>query len=146
MLIEEIMTTDLITVDESETLHDAVGRMLTEGVPYGVITDGDVPSGLLTERTVVRACYETGNSMQDIPVRRLANGFGITLQPDTTVLFASAAMIKHDVDVMPVMDGISLEGVLTRDDVMANVQRFKREAIDLEGRQSAWESPGGDLW
>lgn len=146
MLIEEIMTTELITVDEAETLHDAVGRMLTEGVPYGVITDGDVPSGLLTERTVVRACYETGNSMQDIPVRRLANGFGITLQPDTTVLFASAAMIKHDVDVMPVMDGISLEGVLTRDDVMANVQRFKREAIDLEGRQSAWESPGGDLW
>lgn len=146
MLIEDIMTTDLITVEEAETLHAAVGRMLEEGVPYGVITDGEVPSGLITERTVVRACYETGDSMRDIPVRRLANGFGITLQPDTTVLFASAAMIKHGLDVMPVMDGISLQGVLTRDDVMANFQRFKREAIDHEGRQSAWESPGGDQW
>lgn len=137
------MTTDLITVDKSETLHDAVGRMLEEGVPYGVITNGDVPSGLITERTAIRACYEAGTPMREIPVRRFAEGFEITLQPDTTVLFATAAMIKHGVDVMPVLDGMTLEGVLTRDDIMANVQRFRQEAMANEDRQQRWESPGG---
>lgn len=146
MLIDDIMTTDLITVGDTATLHDAVERMLAEAVPYGVITNSDVPAGLITEHKALRVCYETGKPMTEIPVSQLAGGFDHTLQPGTTVLFAIAAMMKHGRDVMPVMDGISLEGVLTREDVMSNVQQFRREAIDLEGRQTRWESQGGDHW
>lgn len=146
MLIKDIMTTDLITVDEGSTLHAAVERMLAEEAPYGVVTNGGVPSGLITDRKALETCYETGKPMTEIPVRNLAGGFDVTLAPDTTVLFAIATMVKHGRDALPVMDGIELEGVLTRGDVMANVQRFRREAIDLEGRQERWESPEGERW
>lgn len=141
MLVSEIMIEEFATVETSGTLKDAVVTMLKSDHDYLIVTDDGQPTGLITPRRALVACVKTGKPIHEIPVSGFASGFPVTIEPDTPVLFAISHMRRSQVDVLPVQDGLSIEGVVTRNEIVQNVSKMRTEAINNAQEEQEWTDP-----
>ena len=85
MLVEEVMTTHLVTCDADATVRDATESMLRNRIGSVVVTDGGTPAGILTESDVLHAGYVTDDPLSAIPVREAASAPLVTVRPDATL-------------------------------------------------------------
>jgi CBS domain-containing protein len=63
-----------------------------------------------------------------------------TVQPDATVRAAVDRMTAAGVTKLPVLEGLSLEGIVTMTDVVTSYHDIVREVHELEARREEWES------
>lgn len=141
MLIRDVMSTDVRRVPRSESLRTAVGVMLRTNVEAVVLTaDGD-PNGLITMRKALIAAFKTDDSLSEIPLQGFASGFSVSVAPDSTVLFGIGRLVSSDLDVLPVLDGLELVGIVSREDMLDEYSNLRREAIEDNEKRSEWESP-----
>lgn len=160
MLVRELMSDPVVTVDAGATLRDAVGRMLEEDVGSVVVTeagdgidgggtldDGDdalegdgsaTPAGILTTSDVLRATHDRGDPLAAIPVGAAASTPLVTIGPDRTVGAALDEMADADVGHLPVLEGLTVVGIVTITDVAAAHDDVREEAIDLVGKRREW--------
>ena len=137
MLVENAMTTEVVTVDADESLHGAVEQMLRERVG-SVVVEEDGPSGIVTETDVLMAGYRAERPFVDIPVARAMSSPLVTVAPTTTVRTASETMREECVKKLPVSEDFELLGMLTTTDVVAHQSELLREAGSLDRRQRDW--------
>lgn len=139
MLVSEITTTDVVTVDATQSLRDAIAAMRDGGTTYCVVESDGIPSGLITQQDALEVCFRTGRPLQSIPLDPFVRGFATTVEPHKTVYYAVGKMISADVDVLPIKDGLDIVAVLTQADVMANLTNLTRETVDNLRRGSSWK-------
>jgi len=140
MLISDVMNTDYRTVARSESLKTAVGVMLRADVEAVIITDEDDPSGIVTRRKALVASFKTDDPLSEIPLAGFSSGFPTSVGPDSTVLFAIGRLVSSDLEVLPVVDGLDLVGIVTRQDMLDEYTNLRNEAFDTLERRSDWES------
>ena len=135
MLVEDLMSTEVVTVSGDGSLRDAVARMLEASVGSAVVVnaDGD-PTGILTETDLLRAGYETDLPLSEIPVSKLSHRPVVTTKPTATVTYVAHRMAKNDVKKVPVMDGLDLVGMITLTDIVWHLADIRKEASDLARR------------
>ena len=141
MLVNEIMTTDLPTIDVGDSLGAATRWMLDHDRSTILLTEDDDPVAVLTFRKALIACCQTNAPIDDIPLAKFTRGFDITVEPDTTLLFAISQMTRAKVDVLPVQEDLEIVGLITREDVVRNVSNFRKEAARLQGQRARWRQP-----
>jgi len=139
MLVEDVMTTDVATVDVGGTLRDAVGVMLERDVGSVVATTGSPPrkTGILTDSDVRRAAYETDAALSTLAVETYMSRPLVTVSPETSLSTAVERMRAERVKHLVVTDRMRLEGVLTavdvarvHDDVVSEVRRIDSRGPD----------------
>jgi CBS domain-containing protein len=139
MLVEDVMTTDVATVDVSGTLRDAVGVMLERDVGSVVATTGSPPrkAGILTDSDVRRAAYEADAALSTLAVETYTSQPLVTVSPETSLSTAVERMRAEHVKHLVVTDSMTLEGVLTpvdvanaHDDVVNRVRAIDSRAPD----------------
>jgi CBS domain-containing protein len=121
-LLSEIMTTNLITVDVSELVEEALRLMIKFDVGSVIVTDSQKPIGIITERDITRAALR-GDSLLRIPVRSLMSRPIQFVSPDMQVWKAFETMLKLGVRRLPVVEGSNLVGVVTEKDLTRWVLR-----------------------
>lgn len=139
MLVRNLMTSDFETVARDASLYVAVETMLRSGTEYVVLTSDEEPDGLITQRKALIACYKTERALPEIPVSGFAVGFPTTIKPDATALLATGHLVKADVSVLPVVEGLELVGVVTREDLLDNSSNLRREVFEQDERRDDWE-------
>lgn len=139
MLVSEVMTEDVLTVDVEGTVRDATRLMLEFEVGSVVVTRGGDPTGIVTETDVLAATYETGRTLDTIPIESAMTHPLVTADPDATVRAAVERMREAGVKKLPVVAGIELVGILTNSDVVDAHPRLLREAIHHEERRAEWD-------
>ena len=145
MLVEAVMTTELVTCDADATVRDATERMLRNRVGSVVVTDGGTPAGILTESDVLRAGYVTDDPLSSIPVRKAASAPLVTVRPDATLRAATERMRSEGVKKLVVVDGVTPEGIVTTQDVVDNYAGIRREVRDLVTDATGWSERADDL-
>lgn len=141
MLVRELMSTDVVTVDEAATLADAAERLLANGVGSVIVVDSDgAPVGILTETDLVRAGYETGRPFADVDVGQIGHRPVITTKPSASISRVAGRMTEEGVKKVPVMDDLELVGILTYSDIVNHLSTIRREASDLAAAREEWES------
>ncbi|WP_380678654.1 CBS domain-containing protein [Salinigranum sp. GCM10025319] len=138
MLVSEITKDEVVTVAVTESLQDAVTAMHESATPYCIVEVDGIPSGLLTEHDALDACRRSGRPLGEISLEHFATGFEGTVEPDKTVYYAVGLMISHDLEVLPVRDGLDIVGVLTQDDVMGNLTTLTRETVMNLRQKGKW--------
>jgi CBS domain-containing protein len=138
VLVSDITTEELVRVAASGSVQDAVTAMHQRGSAYCIVELDGIPSGLLTEHDAVDACRRSGRPLTDIPLERFATGFDVVVTPDKTVYYAVGLMVSHDLEALPVKDGLDIVGVLTQADVMANLTSLTRETVNNLGKKGRW--------
>ena len=143
MLVGELMSTDVVTVDREATLAEAVERLLAHAVGSVIVLDDGDPAGIVTESDVLEAILETGLPLAEIPVAKLQHDPVITTSPDRSVLGVARRMADNDTEKVPVMDGLELVGVVTHSDIVWHLSDIRREASKLDQAHDRWESNRG---
>ncbi|MFB6202592.1 MAG: CBS domain-containing protein [Halorhabdus sp.] len=140
MLVEDLMSTDVVTVHVETTLRDAVGKLLDHEVGSVIVcSDEGNPVGIVTESDALRAAYVTEKPFAAIPVSKLAHHPIVTTAPSTTVQQVAAKMADNDVKKVPVMDDLELVGIITLTDVVWHLSDIRAEAGELATAPEQWD-------
>lgn len=166
MQVSEVMTRDVVTVEEDTPLKDVAGLLLEHdisGVPVvyegrvvGVVSETDI---LYKERGPEGEPHGAISWLLDAPDgscrRKLAartageamSSPPVTIRPSRPLAQAAAMMLEHSVNRLPVVQGDRLVGLVTRTDM---VRAFARSDVEIEQAiredvflRTLWQSSDG---
>lgn len=125
----DIVTPDDATVAPGVTITELVDQYLLPGNRRAVaVTDNGRLVGIVTVTDVARVAPEARGVATVAEVMGGRDGL-VTVRADQPVQDAVEIMAERDVNQVPVVDGPRLVGLLTRADVMRQLQL--REALDI---------------
>ena len=139
MLVSDVMTEGVLSVDVEGTVRDATRLMLEFDVGSVVVDRQGDPTGIVTETDVLAAGYETGRPLDSISIEAAMSHPLVTVDPEATVRAAVDRMREAGVKKLPVVSGIDLVGIVTQGDVVDAHPQLLREAIHHEERRTEWD-------
>ncbi len=120
MRLKELVRKKPITIESSGTIYDVIKIMAVEDIGFIVVTEKGQMIGVLSERDVIKALAD-GKDL-NIPVGQFCKRDIITLKADATLEEAAAAMGKHRIrHVVVVDDQGKLVGVVSVRDILAEL-------------------------
>ncbi len=120
MLVKDIMSKNLITVKESDTLQHAAELMQQYDVGIlPVVCDGKL-CGVITDRDIVTRGVCKSKDVCDIPVSNCMSKSTVCANPDQQVEDAAKTMAAEQVRRVPVTENGCLCGILSIGDISKN--------------------------
>lgn len=135
MDVSQLMTRDVVSVDETATLGEAIGLLIEHGFRHVPVVRGKRPIGMISDRDLRRvegmlasalAGGGAGEAAYDAPVTSIAQGEPVTVAANASVRQAIDAMLDaHVSSVMVVDERGELVGLVSTVDVL----RAAREVL-----------------
>lgn len=111
----------VVTIRPDASIAEAVAALAEHNVGALVVSeDGGSIDGIVSERDVVRALDRLGAGVLEPQVSTIMSRDVHTCSPDDTVESLMAAMTKHRVRHLPVVEGGVLAGMVSIGDVVKN--------------------------
>jgi CBS domain-containing protein len=117
---------DVATIAPDVSVKRAADWLRAKNIGALVVTSGDAVLGLISEREIVHAFAQHGESVATIPVREVMRHSVITVSPDETVAHVMKLMTRHRARHIPVLRAGKLAGIISIGDVV------KHRLADLE--------------
>ncbi len=128
MMVSELMSTDLVTLTEDETLAHAQRCMERGRIRHLPVVRGRRLVGLITHRDLLSASFsifaeiepdEQRRVFVQIPVREVMHRDVTTVRSDLPVAEAARILLESKFGCLPVVsDGDRLEGIVTEADFL----------------------------
>ena len=115
--VKDAMRKTVISIDSAMTVKDAATMMEDTDVGCVIITKGNAPLGILTERDFVKRIVSKEKSFST-PLADVMSFPLITSQPDDTVWEVAEIMKKNKIHKVPVEDNGKLVGIITASDLV----------------------------
>jgi len=115
--VKDAMRKTVISIDSAMTVKDAATMMDDTDVGCVIITKGNAPLGILTERDFVKRIVSKGKSFST-PLADVMSFPLITSKPDDTVWEVAEIMKKNKIHKLPVEDQGKLIGIITATDIV----------------------------
>ena len=138
MLVRQILGmkggSDVVTISPTASVADAARMLSEKKIGAVVVSDSDVPDGILSERDIVRELGRRGegclkDSVSDLMTRNL-----IGCVPEDTTDHVLTKMTDGRFRHMPVMEGGKMIGLISIGDVVkARLSELSMEKDALEG-------------
>lgn len=123
-----------LTLKESETVLSAVKKML-EHKASGllVVTPGGDPSGIFTEKDVLKLVAERHTQLDKIEIWEVMSKKIISVEVNMTTEDAISFMSEKHIHHLPVLKDNKLAGFISMDDLIeARLKKLKHEASFLK--------------
>jgi acetoin utilization protein AcuB len=127
MIIERRMTRNPVTATPEMSVAEASALMKREKVHRLPVLDKDKKLvGLITEKDILYASpspatslsiHEMAYLLSKLTVKKLMSKNVVTITKDTTVEEAARMMVDQDLSCLPVMEGDSLVGIVSKSDM-----------------------------
>jgi CBS domain-containing protein len=118
----EIMSTEVHTVTEEQSLVDAAVLMRDHGVGAVPVTASDGRLvGIITDRDIVVAGVASGRDLAATAASQLAQGIVSTVSPDEDIDRIVATMGDQQIKRLVVMEGAQLVGMISEADLARHV-------------------------
>jgi len=126
MLVRDVMTRNLITVDPETSFTDALKIMrenkirrlpvLENGKLVGIVTEKDILYASPSKATTLDV-WELHYLLSKLKIREIMTRDVVTIQEDTPVEEAAKIMVDNKIGALPVMKGDELIGIITETDI-----------------------------
>ncbi len=146
MLVRDYMTTEITSLQESDTLLDAAMVFVRSSFRHLPVLQGKKLMGIITERDVKqfapsllsRTTPEEYNTiMETTPISRVMTKNPITLQPGQSMFEAARILHNRRVGCLPVVENGELAGIITTTDLIGLLIRIMEEHGLGEAESSA---------
>ena len=117
LLVAEVMTPEVVTVEPSASIAEAAKRMIEEEKGPLPVVEGDRPVGIVTDRDIIARVVAQGRDPNSVTVDEVATRELVTVGPDEDVDEAIGLMADHQLDRILVVDGERLVGIISEADV-----------------------------
>ncbi|MCG6964178.1 MAG: CBS domain-containing protein [Acidobacteria bacterium] len=118
------------TIAPETTVLDAVGRMNEKGVGALLVTDGDQPVGMFTERDVLRRVVDVRRDPSSTKVAEVMSRELVVVHPEVTVEEAMAIMTERRCRHLPVIEGDDIVGMVSIGDLSRWMSRRQANHIN----------------
>ena len=128
MRVQDIMSTNLITVETGEPVASAARLMRERNIGSIPVKHEDgTLAGMLTDRDIVLRCVAPGRDPATVRIEQSMSTGAVTAAPGEDVTAALSRMRTEQVRRLPVTEGDRLVGMLSLADV-ARTQKLDMEA------------------
>ena len=133
--VKDLMTKDIITMDIHKTVLAAAMLMSEKMIGCLVVTDGEMPVGIVTERDFVRRVVAR-NLPLDITISEIMSKPLITIDPDSSLRDAARLMLKNKIRRLPVAKENKLVGIIVASDFARQLSKktITEEILDALAR------------
>jgi CBS domain-containing protein len=130
MLIKEIMTRNVVTINPNETVFDACLKYRDNKVGCLVVTDKESCIGIVTERDLIERTMCLHKDPDKTKISDIISSNVKTIQSLDTLENALEVMKKFKIKKLPVMSDESLVGVITITDIANARPELTKRFID----------------
>jgi len=125
---------EVFSLRPQNTLHEAVELLRDKGIGALLVKDSEGKlQGILSERDIVRKLAETPGQTLPQRVEGVMTTAVETCAPDETLISVLRRMTEGRFRHMPVVDGVTLAGVITIGDVVNyRLNELEYEALQLK--------------
>ena len=117
ILVRDIMTKPVISVDSSATAHDAAKMMEKSKIGAIVVFENNLPVGIITDRDF--AIKITAHAYPiDTPVRRIMSSPLVTITSDSPFWVGANLMNSRKIRRLVVIDDEQVVGIITITDLV----------------------------
>lgn len=140
MLVSELMSRQVITIEASESCYEAAARMCrrrvrhlpvvdADGLLVGIVTDRDLRHRLFAP-AVFRAIgsVPVESILRDIAVKEIMSSPVVTAAPGDDLETAARLMLEDKVGSLPVVDRGRVVGLITETDLLRQIVRADHTA------------------
>ena len=114
--VRDLMTSDVLTADPSDTIGETAQKMVELGVSSAVVSDYGRLIGILTERDLTRAVAGRTHS-SEARVREWMTTDPVTLRPDASPAEAAQIMLDNGFRHIPIVEDERTIGIVSIRDV-----------------------------
>ena len=120
--------TDVATIDPEASIKRAADWLRLKNIGALVVASANTVLGLVSEREIVHALSQYGETVASMPVKEIMRHGMITVSSDESVSRVMKLMTQHRVRHMPVLRDGKLAGIISIGDVV----RHRLEDLELE--------------
>jgi CBS domain-containing protein len=110
---------DVLRIDGSATVFEAIARMVEGNVGSLLVYEGDRLAGIVTERDYLRRVTLEGRDERTTPVREITSAKLVYVAPDASIDECMAVMTERRIRHLPVLtDEREVVGIVSIGDVV----------------------------
>ena len=125
---------DVVTIEEERTVLEAVRRLVEHDIGGLVVTEGERPVGIITERDVLRLTADSPGVLDSIRVGAAMTRDVVTTDPDADLHEMMGVMTNRRIRHLPVVVDGRLAGIVSIGDLL-NAAREVAEQENTHLRQ-----------
>lgn len=129
MLVSEIMSKDVITVDSDESVFEACKIYKEKGVGCLVVMKNEIILGILTERDIIERIIIDKKNPIETKVEQIMSKNIITVHASTSIEKAVEIMKDHNIKKLPVILNNEIFGIVTITDIANAIPNFAQALI-----------------
>jgi CBS domain-containing protein len=127
MQVKDIMSTGVEVVGRNDDLEKVQGLMATKTLRHVPVVENGALVALVSQRDLFKAMMSSAVGygekaqhayLRSVLVKEIMNYPVVTVAPDTALGEAAALMVQKGVGCLPVVDGSTLVGVVTKTDLL----------------------------
>ncbi|WCN39375.1 CBS domain-containing protein [Aneurinibacillus uraniidurans] len=122
MIVEQLMTRDVITISPSTPIQEAEKIMQEKNIRRLLVVENSKPVGIIVYRDMIGA-LNSPTILKETPIEWVMTRKLITTSPDTSVAEAIQTLRRHKINALPVIDGDKLVGIITVVDLLHELTR-----------------------
>lgn len=129
MLVEEVMTRDIVTIDSNKSVYDACTCFSVERVGSLVVKDKDMTVGIITERDTIERVILKDKDPKKTKIKDAMTTNLITVHALSPLERAAQIMKESKIKKLPVILNNEIVGIVTETDLTRTIDAFSG-AID----------------
>lgn len=138
MLVKDVMTRNVITVDKNRKLSDAIKLLEKNRISRVVVTDSGKVCGIVTERDMVETLGSSKTRKilpSSLHVSTAMRSTLIVIREDAEIREAALLMVQNGINSLPVVDGGQLAGIVTATDLLKILEDCEEKLGSVLSRQ-----------
>jgi CBS domain-containing protein len=110
--------TDVLKIDASSTVFDALKKIVDKNVGSILVTEADEVVGIMTERDYLRKIAIHGRTSHDTIVSEIMSSPLVYVTPETTIEESMAIMTDRRIRHLPVVENDDVVGIISIGDLV----------------------------
>lgn len=119
MNVNEAMTTDLITLEDSSSVQEAAALMKKFNVGCILAMNKNKLVGLITDRDIIMRLVAENINPSDCKLKDYMSQSPVIVSPETDIHLAATIMAEHQIRRLPVVQNENLLGIVSLGDLAA---------------------------
>ena len=128
MLVKDVMTKNVITIDSNQTILDAYRKYRDTKVGSLIVTEHNQLVGIVTERDLIEKAID--KDLKNTQIKDIMTSKVITISPLDRLETALKIMKKNKVKKLPVISRNKLKGIITVTDIAYARPELTRRFIE----------------
>ena len=130
MLVKEIMTKNVVSIDKEKTVFEAANLYKKHRVGCLIVTKGEECVGIITERDLIERTICKKRSPETTKVKEIMSEEVITINYLEQIDKASKIMINNNIKKLPVTKNEDIVGIITVTDISKSRPDLSKRFMD----------------